>query len=51
MDCEVCKYFEEHPYARETMDDYCNGYDKWFYELDGEDTMFCPYFEEDNEDD
>ena len=46
MDCEICKYFEEHPFARETMEDYCNGYDKWFSEVTSEDILFCPHFEE-----
>ena len=50
MDCEVCKYFEEHPFVRETMDDYCNGYDKWMKDLTHDDIWLCPYFEEDYED-
>lgn len=44
--CDVCVHFENHPFVRETKDDFCNGYKKWFYELDGEDIMFCPYFKE-----
>ena len=46
MDCEVCKHFEEHPFARETMDDYCNGYDMWMKDLDSDDIIFCNHFEE-----
>ena len=49
MDCEVCKHFEEHPFARETMDDYCNGYGKWMNDLNDEDIIFCNYFKKENE--
>ena len=51
MDCEVCKHFEEHPFVREFKDDYCNGYEKWFKDLDSDDIIFCDYFEECSEED
>lgn len=33
-DCENCKHYEEHPFARETMDDWCNKHETFIENID-----------------
>lgn len=40
-DCENCEYFEEHPFARETMDDWCNKHETFIKDVEN-----CVDFEE-----
>jgi hypothetical protein len=47
MDCEICIYFDEHPFVREgDWTDYCEKRGKKLCEIDSLDKAFCEFFEE-----
>ena len=47
MDCEICVYFDEHPFVREgDWRDWCDKRDKPLCEVDSLDVAFCEYFKE-----
>lgn len=47
MDCEICIYFDEHPFIREgDWSNWCNKREKPLCEVDSLDIAFCEHFEE-----
>lgn len=47
MDCEICIYFDEHPFIREgDWTDYCDKRGKPLHEIDSLDKAFCEFFKE-----
>ena len=47
MDCEVCIYFDEHPFIRESdWTDYCKKRNQAIQDIDSLDKAFCEFFEE-----